>query len=262
MAEKKKPVNTQTGTSIPTGTGKKIAKKIVDKKEEKEKVEIEEEPKKEIEKEENAEKIKEKSEKESKPAVEKIKPKKEDKKEEKVEIERIYVIPLRKKFLKAPRHRRAKKAIKTIREFLVKHMRVENRDFKKIKIDRYLNNEIWFRGIKKPANKIKVKAVKKGGVVYVELVDIPEKVRLLMARDLKKLTAGLKIPKKKKEETPTEEKDKDKDGVEDKVEEKEERKSGEIREEKLQKVKVKEQKHIAEGKHMKKTSPVRKSLKK
>jgi len=204
-----------------------------------------------------------KDDKKSKSAVEKIKPsKKESKKEDKIELERTYIIPLRKNVLKAPRHRRAKKAIRTIREFLVRHMKVEDRDFRKVKIDRYLNNEIWFRGIKKPANKIKVKVVKKGGIVYAELAEIPEKVRFLMARDLKKLTAGLKIPKKKKEETPEQEKDKNRDGVEDKVEEKEDKKSGEERDEKLQKVKVKEMKHSAVGKHMKKTSPVRKSLKK
>ena len=83
----------------------------------------------------------------------------ETKKEEK--LEREYVIPLRNQWKRVPRYKRANKAIKAIKEFLAKHMKVENRDLKKIKVDTYLNEEVWFRGIKKPPAKIKIKAKKK-----------------------------------------------------------------------------------------------------
>ncbi len=154
---------------------------------------VEEDTKKETEEkvvsETKKETVKEKK-KESKPAVKK---ESEKVKEEKIELEREYVIPLKKKVLKVPKYKRAKKAVRTIREFLVKHMKVENRDIKKVKIDLYLNNELWFRGIKKPANKIKVKAVKKGGIVYVELAEVPEAVKFVIARDKKKKEKSKKI---------------------------------------------------------------------
>ena len=189
--------------------------------------------------------------------------KKADKKsvkvEEVIELEREYVIPLKRSVLKAPQYRRAKKAIKTIREFLVKHMRVEERDLRKIKIDRYLNNEIWFRGIKKPANKIKVKAVKKGGIVYVELAEIPEAVKFVIARDKKKLAA---VEDAKKGEAPKKENKKESnDGVADKVSESEDKKAGAEKEVKTQKAAMKTEKHTTKGAHAKKTMPVRKTLK-
>jgi len=81
-------------------------------------------------------------------------------KETKKVLERTYVIPLRSEWLKAPRYKRAKKAMRAIKEFLAKHMKVENRDMDKIKIDPWINRAIWMRGIRKPAHKITVKAIK------------------------------------------------------------------------------------------------------
>ncbi len=178
-----------------------------------------------------------------------------------IELEREYVIPLKRSVLKAPQYRRAKKAIKTIREFLAKHMRVEDRDLRKIKIDRYLNNEVWFRGIKKPANKIKVRAVKKGGIVYVELAEIPEAVKFVMARDKRKLEALEDAKKSKAPKTEEKPVDKDNDGVADTVSEKENKKAGAEKEAKTQKAAVKTEKHTTKGAHAKKTMPVRKTLK-
>jgi len=45
-------------------------------------------------------------------------------------------------------------------------MRVPDRDVSKVKLDIYLNQEIWFRGKKKPPAKIKVR-VKKEGELYM-----------------------------------------------------------------------------------------------
>jgi len=187
--------------------------------------------------------------------------KKEGKVEEKIELEREYVIPLRKEVNKAPKYRRAKKAIRVIREFLVKHMRVENRDLRKIKVNIHLNNEIWFKGIKKPANKIKVKAVKRGGIVYVELAEVPENIKYKISREIKR-AAGITPVKNAKHEEKVVEEDKDKDGVKDKLEEKEDKKA--IVESGLakQKSEAKSEKHTTSAKHEKKTTPVRQSLKK
>ncbi|MFZ5954894.1 MAG: 50S ribosomal protein L31e [Nanoarchaeota archaeon] len=118
--------------------------------------------------------------------------------EEKIELEREYVIPLRRKVQKVPRYRRAKKAVKVLKEFLAKNMKVEERDFGKIKIDKFLNQEIWFRGIKNPPAKIKVKAIKKNGIVYAELAEIPEKVKWDIEKEKKK---KVEIKKEDKKET-------------------------------------------------------------
>jgi len=48
-------------------------------------------------------------------------------------IEREYVIPLREKVRVVPRYKKTNKAVKTVKEFLAKHMRIYDRDLKKNK---------------------------------------------------------------------------------------------------------------------------------
>lgn len=131
----------------------------------------------------------------------------EIKKEEKIELTREYVVPLRKEFAKVPRYKKANKAIKALKEFMAKHMKVEDRDIRKVKIDGYLNEQIWHRGIKKPLHKVKVKAVKKNGIVYVELLDMPEVLKFKKQRiekrsaqvsSSKKIEGESEIPKESK----------------------------------------------------------------
>jgi len=141
----------------------------------------------------------------------------------KPELEREYIIPLRKKVWKVPRYKRAKKAIKVIREFLARHMKVSSRDLKKVKIDKWLNQEVWFRGIKKPPAKIKVKASKIDGVVRVELAEIPEKIKWEIQKEEKAKKETVKVKKakavkkesiEKTEEENKEEEEKEKASVE------------------------------------------------
>ena len=196
---------------------------------------------------------------ESKSAVAKVK--KDKKVESKVELEREYVVPLRKGFMNVPHYRRAKKAVKTLKEFMVKHMNVRDGDTRNVKVDINLNNEIWFRGIKKPLHKIKVTAKKVGGIVYVELADIPEVVKFKIAREAREAAAAMKGEKDVKKEEKPEEKDANKDGVDDKKEEAEDKKAGTEKKEKAAKIETKTEKHTAQGKHAQKTAPVRKILK-
>jgi large subunit ribosomal protein L31e len=114
-------------------------------------------------------------------------------------IERTYTIPLRKEWQKAPRYRRAKKAVNAVKAFLIKHMKA---DEKNVKIGKYLNKEIWKHGMKNPPTKIRINVKKDDkGIVKAELVGAPEE---------KKEVKGKKAPKKeakavKKEEAkPTE----------------------------------------------------------
>jgi len=154
--------------------------------------------------------------------------KKKLKEKTEIQAEREYIIPLRRAWLKSPKYKRAPKAIKAIKQFIARHMKVEDRDLNKVKINKWLNQEIWFRGIKKPPAKIKVKAVKKEDNVFVELVDIPDKVKFAMAREKKKheVTKKKKAEKKKKEEKQkTSDESKKKEESEKKEETKEKKES-------------------------------------
>lgn len=79
-------------------------------------------------------------------------------------MERVYTIPLRnvksiKRTIRAPR------AMREIRNFLIKHMKAEE-----VKLDESINHVIWARGIQKIPSKITVKAVKDDdGVVEATL---------------------------------------------------------------------------------------------
>lgn len=195
---------------------------------------------------------------ESKPAVTKTPKVKTE--EKKVELEREYVVPLRRYTLTVPKYKRAKKAIRVLKEFMVKHMQIRDRDLSKVKLDINLNNEIWFRGIKKPADKIKVKAKKVDGIVYVELADIPEVVGYKIAREEKRKAKAesAKVKAPKHEETPKRA-DADNDGVNDKLEEKEDVKSEAIMDAKLAKEATNTKKHSTPAAH-KNAKPLHKNL--
>ncbi len=87
--------------------------------------------------------------------------------EENKATEQIYTIPLRD-VKEYPMWKRSNKAIKVIRAYLSKHMKVEE---DKIKISSALNETVWEHGIRKPPNKIRVKAVRSDEGVTAELVE-------------------------------------------------------------------------------------------
>jgi large subunit ribosomal protein L31e len=128
-----------------------------------------------------------------------------DKKTNDNKIEREYIIPLRRRWKIVPRYQKTNKAVRTVKEFLVRHMKIRDRDLNKIKIDKYLNEIIWSRGIKNPPSKIKVKAIKEGDIVRAEAVDMPENLKFRKIREEKAESAAKNIAKKKKEEKVKEE---------------------------------------------------------
>src|SRR3989344_9249664 len=80
-------------------------------------------------------------------------------------LERTYVIPLRRQWLKAPRYRRAKRAINAIKTFLIRHMKSED-----VRIGTSVNLEVWKHGMKNPPSRVKVNVTKDDkGVVIAEL---------------------------------------------------------------------------------------------
>jgi large subunit ribosomal protein L31e len=84
------------------------------------------------------------------------------------EMDRIMVIPLRKT-KQAPRTKRAARAIKEIREFVMRHMKV---DEEHVWIDASLNERVWKSGIRNPPSRVTVRAVKfDDGLVEVSLAE-------------------------------------------------------------------------------------------
>ena len=84
------------------------------------------------------------------------------------EIEKIYVIPLKKKGFKSSMA--APIAVKRVKQFLTKHMKVEAKD---IWMDDSLNDALWTHGKYRMPSKIRVKAVKfDDGVVEAYLPEL------------------------------------------------------------------------------------------
>jgi large subunit ribosomal protein L31e len=82
--------------------------------------------------------------------------------------ERIIVIPLRAA-KQAPRTKRAKRAVKEVRENIMRHMKV---DEEHVWLDTALNEKLWENGIRNPPSRIAVRAVKfDDGLVEVTLAE-------------------------------------------------------------------------------------------
>lgn len=114
--------------------------------------------------------------------VEEIEEKKEVKKAKKKEIEeiveeKIYTIPLGRAWI-SPRKKRAPKAIRLIKSFIQRHMKIKTEveeteeEAERLVISNEVNEKIWSRGIEKPPRKIRVRAAKdKEGVITVYLAE-------------------------------------------------------------------------------------------
>lgn len=110
---------------------------------------------------------------EAKPPAEKEKP------EEEIVEERIYTVPLGKARI-VPPNKRTSRAVRMVRIFITKHMKLEARkegeaeeeEPKKLIISNEVNERMWKRGIEKPPRKIRVRAAKdKEGNVTVYLAE-------------------------------------------------------------------------------------------
>jgi len=88
-----------------------------------------------------------------------------------VTFERTYKIPLRKGTQRAARTRRAKKAVRVLRDFVGRHAKSNN-----IVIGEALNEYIWENGMRNPPDFVNVTVLKeKDGKVFVNLVGSPVK---------------------------------------------------------------------------------------
>jgi len=90
--------------------------------------------------------------------------------------ERFYTIPLGKAWI-STRKKRAPRATRIVKSFVLKHMKVrteaeEDEEPERLVIDNEVNEKLWSRGIEKPPRKIRVRVVKdKEGVVTVLLAE-------------------------------------------------------------------------------------------
>jgi large subunit ribosomal protein L31e len=124
------------------------------------------------------------------------------------EIEKIYVIPLKRKGFKSSMA--APIAVKRVKQFLTKHMKVEAKD---IWMDDSLNDALWTHGKYRMPGKIRVKAVKfDDGVVEAYLPELEFKKS---RRELLKEEKEKKEPILIKEETEPGEESGEISGTED-----------------------------------------------
>ena len=90
--------------------------------------------------------------------------------------ERFYTIPLGKAWI-STRKKRAPRATRIVKSFVLKHMKVrteaeDEEEAERLVIDNEVNEKLWSRGIEKPPRKIRVRVTKdKEGVVTVLLAE-------------------------------------------------------------------------------------------
>lgn len=118
-------------------------------------------------------------------------------KEAEKEIEHIYVVPLRQPKI-GPASKAAPRAVKQVRNYLTKHMKVAKKD---VWIDDSLNHALWTHGKYKIPSKIRVRAIKfEDGVVEVTL---PELGLKKSRREILKEEKEKKVPILRREEEET-----------------------------------------------------------
>ena len=172
-------------------------------------------------------------------------------------IERQYVIPLRKEWLKTPMHKRAKKAILGVRRFLSQHMKV---DLKDVKLEKWLNEKIWEHGMKNPTHKVKVNVTKdEKGIVRAQLAELSEKAKKIDAKEKARAEAFSKKKGEKKEEKAKKVEETTKEEITETPEDKAEHEKEKIMHKEMPKT---ENLHVEKEKHKVTTKPFRQAMQK
>lgn len=114
---------------------------------------------------------------EAAPTEEAPKPKKKKKDEEEIVEEKTYTVPLAKALIMPPR-KRSPRAMRILRAYVVKHMKIptraeeEDEEPPTLTITNEVNEYVWGKGIEKPPRKIRVRATKDSdGNVTVHLAE-------------------------------------------------------------------------------------------
>jgi len=68
--------------------------------------------------------------------------------------EKVYTVPIKKIKKIVPRWKRAPRAVKFVKEFVVRHTKAQE-----VIIGQDVNEKIWERGIEKPPSKLRIKVI-------------------------------------------------------------------------------------------------------
>jgi len=123
-----------------------------------------------------------------------------------VPVEKVYVIPLRKAVIATRRVMRSKKAVGTIKLFIMRHTRSKD-----VRLSQQLNSYLWAHGAKKPPAKVKVKvSVDPEGIARARLpeeMSLEEEKKMILAKEKKPAAAAepAKAPEAAAENKPPEE---------------------------------------------------------
>ncbi len=132
--------------------------------------------------------------------------------------ERLYTIPLRRHFVLDSRIRKANRAIRIIEDFAKRHTHADA-----VKISEKVNSEVWKRGAKRPAGRIKVKIKLEDGkakVMLPEEIEIKPVEKKTTAAMLKEKITGKKVSEVEKEARKAIEEEKARPALKEKTEEK------------------------------------------
>jgi len=112
-------------------------------------------------------------------------------------VERIYTVPLGKAY-NYLRTRRAPRAVKLLREFLARHMKV---GIANVRLSNSLNTYLWEHSIQRPPRKAKVRVMKIAGNVKAYLPDevTDEEKKAKKEKELNEAADKLKKEKEEKE---------------------------------------------------------------
>ena len=130
------------------------------------------------------------------------------KEEPKTVLERTYNVPLRRRWMYVPKYKRAKKAVTTLKVFLIKHMKPASDEKGRIqlKIGKHLNDALWKHGMKNPPHHIKITTTKDDkGVVFAELEGAPVEKPKEEKKGKKEVKEAEEKKEVKEEEKPKEE---------------------------------------------------------
>lgn len=136
--------------------------------------------------------------------------------------EKIFTVPLRRKFTSSSRIALTNRTVITVKEFMKKNLHVKN-----VSISPKVNDSLWRSGAKIPLNKIKVKATVSDGTAHVRLLEETtieeEKKKFLKEKETKGAPTEAKTEEKsdEKKQEKVENKPEGKPENETKTEEKE-----------------------------------------
>lgn len=108
-------------------------------------------------------------------------------------LERIYTVPLSKAY-DYIRTRRTERAVKLLREFVSRHMKVE---LENVRISEGINSLLWRDSIQKPPRKVKVRVVRENESARAWLLGEEEEIKKI-AEEKKKAAEAKKKEEEKK----------------------------------------------------------------